>query len=152
MNHPIENIMKTTLENIRGMIDVNTVIGDSVTAGDGTVIIPVSKVTFGFVAGGGEYGEAVQYIDSDTGEDKTGRLYPFAGGTGAGISLTPTAFLVIGKNGVELMPTSFATALDKLIDKAPVLIEKIQNICKSKSDAQKEIIRQYREKRSENDD
>ena len=54
--HPIETIMSTTMENIRDMIDVNTVVGDAVTPAEGTVIIPISRVSFGFVAGGGEYG------------------------------------------------------------------------------------------------
>ena len=55
--HPIETIMSTTMENIRDMIDVNTVVGDAVTPAEGTVIIPISRVSFGFVAGGGEYGD-----------------------------------------------------------------------------------------------
>ena len=53
--HPIEGIMNTTMENIREMVDVNTVIGDAVTTPDGSTVIPISKVSFGFVAGGGEY-------------------------------------------------------------------------------------------------
>ena len=53
--HPIETIMSTTMDNIRDMIDVNTVVGDAVTPAEGTVIIPISRVSFGFVAGGGEY-------------------------------------------------------------------------------------------------
>ena len=58
--HPIENIMTTTMENIKEMIDVNTIVGDAVGTSEGTVIIPVSRVSFGFVAGGGEYKEEVK--------------------------------------------------------------------------------------------
>lgn len=53
--HPIENMMKTAMEQIKEMVDVNTIVGDAVFSQDGTIILPVSKVCFGFVAGGGEY-------------------------------------------------------------------------------------------------
>ena len=61
--HPIENIMKTTMENIKEMIDVNTIVGDAVETADGSVIIPISRVSFGFVAGGGEYKEKTRNRD-----------------------------------------------------------------------------------------
>ncbi len=57
MEHPIDNMMQTTLDSIRGMVDVNTVVGTPVLSGSGTTIIPISKVSFGFIAGGGEYSE-----------------------------------------------------------------------------------------------
>ena len=77
MEHPIGDLMQTTLENIKDMVDVNTVIGEPIPTGSGATIIPVSKVTFGFVAGGGEY-DKNQLPE----EDK-----PFAGGNGAGVSV-----------------------------------------------------------------
>jgi len=73
--HPIESLMGTSMESIREMVDVNTVVGDAVQTQDGSTIIPISKVSFGFVAGGGEYGPGSQ-------EGK-----PFAGGAGAGVSV-----------------------------------------------------------------
>ncbi len=78
--HPIENIMSTTLENIRDMIDVNTVVGEPIAAADGSTVIPISRVSFGFVAGGGEYGKAAVRPEEGRGE------HPFAGGTGAGVT------------------------------------------------------------------
>lgn len=75
--HPIESLMGTSMESIREMVDVNTVIGDAVQTQDGSTIIPISKVSFGFVAGGGEY--AGMQTQSDL---------PFAGGAGAGVSVT----------------------------------------------------------------
>ena len=75
--HPIESLMSTSMESIREMVDVNTVVGDPVKTQDGSTIIPISKVSFGFVAGGGEYSGEVQLTDM-----------PFAGGAGAGVSVT----------------------------------------------------------------
>ena len=92
---PIESLMGTTMENIKDMVDVNTVVGDPVLASDGTTVIPVSRVTFGFVAGGGEYG---------VGENKMPSLsekMPFAGGTSAGVSVHPMGFLVVGNGQVK---------------------------------------------------
>lgn len=77
--HPIESLMGTSMESIRDMVDVNTVVGDPVQTQDGSTIIPISKVSFGFVAGGGEYtGGAIQPHEE----------MPFAGGAGAGVSVT----------------------------------------------------------------
>ena len=58
--HPIENLMRSTMENLKDMIDVNTVIGDSIETSDGTCIVPISKVTFGFASGGSEFGMPVK--------------------------------------------------------------------------------------------
>mgnify|MGYP001078220982 CR=1 FL=1 len=117
--HPIENIMKTTMENIKDMIDVNTIVGDAVETADGSVIIPISRVSFGFVAGGGEYkgeGNASQHP-----EEKL----PFAGGSGAGVTVSPMAFLVVGKNKIKLLPINFNTPLDRIVDMIPRIFEDI---------------------------
>lgn len=98
--HPIENIMSSTMENIRGMVDVNTVIGEAIVTQDGSTVIPFSRVSFGFVAGGGEYRCAPQPKPP---EGECGRL-PFAGGTGAGVTLQPVGFLVTSANSVRLLP------------------------------------------------
>ena len=119
MEHPIEGIMRTTLENIKDMIDVNTVVGDAIKTPDGNTIIPVSRVAFGFVAGGGEYGKGVSL---DGGKP----AYPFAGGTGAGISVSPTAFLVVSGGQVRLLPACFHTSYDRIIELVPHLMESIR--------------------------
>ena len=104
--------MSTAMENIKEMVDVNTIVGDPVQCPDGSVIIPISKVGFGFAAGGGEYGE---------GKDEK----PFAGGSGAGISISPVAFMVVGKGQVKLLPINapgdramemVASVADKMAD------------------------------------
>ena len=79
--HPIESLMSTSMESIREMVDVNTVVGDPVKTQDGSTIIPISRVSFGFVAGGGEYAGGIAHPQTDS--------LPFAGGAGAGVSLQP---------------------------------------------------------------
>src|SRR5665647_1057962 len=99
--HPIESIMKTTMENLKEMIDVNTIVGDAVETSEGTVIIPISKVSFGFVAGGGEYKEGMDAKKGNKQNQAENGMQdedmPFAGGSGAGVSVNPIAFLVVGE-------------------------------------------------------
>lgn len=117
--------MKTAMENIKEMVDVNTVIGDPVESPDGTVIIPVSRVSFGFGAGGGEF-------ESNTKENgKTQEQPPFfGGGSGAGVSVQPVGFLVVGNGQVRLLPVDNNAIIDRLIDVAPQFISQIQGIFK----------------------
>ena len=115
MAHPIEGLMNSALQNIKSMVDVNTIIGEPIIAGDGIIIIPVSKVSFGLAVGGSNFG------------DKSGDVnnQPFGGGSGAGVSISPMAFLVVSNNNVRMMPMSQTSAVDKIIDMAPELIEKL---------------------------
>lgn len=91
--HPIEGLMLTAMNSIKDMIDVNTIIGDPIQASNNIVIIPISKVSFGFVAGGSEFkGETIdEYNKRDKDEQIQYRL-PFGGGSGAGVSVNPIAF------------------------------------------------------------
>lgn len=136
--HPIEALMKTAMESIREMVDVNTIVGDAVQAPDGTVIIPISKVTFGFAAGGGEYGntesEEEDKKDRDDEEENGERSgnYPFAGGSGAGVSINPVAFMVVGNGNIKLLPVNINSTLDKVLDLVPDFMCRIENICKRK--------------------
>jgi len=125
--HPINNIMKTTMENIKEMIDVNTIVGDAVETSDGTVIIPISKVSFGFVSGGGEYKEQIQNGKSKENDTESENLFPFAGGTGAGVSVNPMAFLVVGQGQVKLLPVHFNTPYDRIVEMVPEVLNEIQN-------------------------
>ena len=90
-NDKIENLMKNAISKIKEMIDVNTVIGNPISSFDGTIIIPITKVSVGFVAGGGEYSQNIPPKNAQ-------KEYPFAGGSTAGFSITPIGFLV-GKSG-----------------------------------------------------
>lgn len=126
-NHPIEGLMKTAMQSIKEMVDVNTVVGDAVETNDGTVIIPVSQVGCGFAAGGGEY--------ELTGNSKNAEL-PFAGGSGAGVSVKPIGFLVVRMNDVRLISISGNPLAERVVDIAPQLLEKLENIIHKKSVAQ----------------
>ena len=124
--HPIEGLMKTAMESIKDMVDVNTILGDPVETIDGSVIIPVSRVSFGFAAGGSEFlgnhkKEKKGYEEPDKGN------LPFGGGSGAGITLNPVAFLVVGKEQTRLLPVDGNILVDRIVDMAPQIIDKVQN-------------------------
>ena len=92
----IENLMKNTISKIRDVIDVNTVIGTPIKADDGTMIIPITKVTVGFVAGGGEYSQNIPPKNAQ-------KEYPFAGGSTAGFSVAPIGFLIGNGDKLKLI-------------------------------------------------
>lgn len=111
------------MESIKEMVDVNTVIGDAVETPDGSVIIPVSRVGFGFAAGGTEF----EAHDHDQEEE-----LPFGGGSGAGVSVQPVGFLVVGNNQVRLLPVGNNAIYDRLVDAVPQLLEKVQEMFNDK--------------------
>lgn len=127
--HPIEGLMVTAMNSIQDMIDVNTIIGEPIETSNNIVIIPISKVSFGFAAGGSEFkGETIdEYTKKDKEEAIQYRL-PFGGGSGAGVTINPIAFLVIQPNNVKLMPVNHTSSLDKLLDYMPDLMEKANNM------------------------
>ena len=131
--HPIEGLMTTAMSSIREMVDVDTIIGDPIKATNNTVIIPISKVSFGFAAGGSEFrGEtASEYSKKDKDEEIQYKL-PFGGGSGAGVSINPIAFLIIQDKNVKLLPVNHTSSLDKLIDYVPDLIERANKIISKK--------------------
>ncbi len=118
--HPIQGLMQTAMESLKQMVDVNTVVGDAVEAKDGTVIVPVSRVSVGFVAGGGEYGREPRRTEAG------GAAWPFAGGSGAGVSVQPVGFLVVGQGRVRLLPVAEGAFLDRIIDAAPEVLERVR--------------------------
>ncbi len=141
MSHPIEGLMTTAMESIKDMVDVNTIIGDAVQAPDGTVIIPVSKVSFGFAAGGGEYAKCCSTkapSEEEDGYRTSSDKHPFAGGSGAGVSINPVGFMVVGKDQIRLMPIGMNTTVDKIIDLVPDLIKKFEElVCNKVHDKKK---------------
>lgn len=122
-DHPIEALMKTAMESIKEMVDVNTVVGQPIETADGMVIVPVSRVTAGFAAGGSEY-ESGQEEKGGEG----GKGWPFGGGSGAGVSVQPVGFLVVGKNQIRLLPVDGNAVVDRLIDLTPQVLERIQEL------------------------
>ena len=126
--HPIEGLMTTAMNSIQDMIDVNTIIGETIETSNNIVIIPISKVSFGFAAGGSEFkGETVDEYTKKEKEEQVQYRLPFGGGSGAGVTINPIAFLVIQENNVKLMPVNHTSSLDKLLDYMPDLMEKASN-------------------------
>lgn len=150
--HPIQGLMQTAMENIKEMVDVNTIVGEPVQTPDGSVIMPISKVGFGFAAGGSEfmgaedsggdrqsggdrYSSDNSYEDSSNSSNRGKNAHnasvqlPFGGGSGGGVSITPIAFLVVGTEGVKVVPLDNQTHLfERLIDAAPQWVDRIQGM------------------------
>lgn len=125
MAEHLEGLMSTSMEKIRELVDVNTIIGDPVTSPDGTIIIPISRVSFGFVSGGSD-------IPSGVTKDV------FAGGSGAGISIKPQAFIVIKTNGdVKMLELGTKDSpVDTIIENVPDIVGKVKDIFSKKDDEQ----------------
>ena len=127
--HPIEGLMSAAMTSIQDMVDVNTIIGDPIETSNNIVIIPISKVSFGFAAGGSEFNE--ETIDEYTKKEKEEEIQyklPFGGGAGAGVSINPVAFLVVQGDTVKLLPVNHSSAIDRLLDYVPDLFEKVNEM------------------------
>lgn len=114
--HPINGLMDSSLQNLRSLIDANTVIGEPITLPDGTTIIPVSKVTFGFASGG-----------SDLPTSKVGD--PFGGGAGGGVTVHPLAFLIVKDGKVDLLQVNEnKNTADRVVGMMPDMVDKISGL------------------------
>ncbi len=123
-NHPVNDLLAGTIQKIKEMVDSNTVVGTQITMPDGTVVLPVSKITYGFASGG-----------SDIGSKHQKEL--FGGGSGAGVSVTPVAFLVCKKNGdVRILNvcTKANGTVDKVVDLMPDMVDKIASFIPNPND------------------
>ena len=137
--HPIENLMMTAMSSIQDMVDVNTIIGETIETQNGISIIPISKVCFGFAAGGSEFsGETLKEYNKKNENEEIEYKLPFGGGAGAGVSIRPVAFLVVQGNNVKLMPVDHDSCIDKLLDYVPDLMQKMNDMFNKKIQ-QKEI-------------
>jgi sporulation protein YtfJ len=140
-DHPIQGLMTTAMESLKEMIDVNTIIGDPVETPDGSVILTVSKVGFGFAAGGSEFKlEGSQSQGQGKGEGQSqGSSHPFGGGSGGGVSITPIAFLIVNSHGVKMLHLDESTHLyEKILELAPQAIDKIQQMFSKKDQGQQQ--------------
>lgn len=127
--HPIENLMMTTMTSIENMVDVNTIIGEPIESKNGITIIPISKVCFGFAAGGSEFsGETLKEYNRKDKDEEIEYKLPFGGGAGAGVSIHPVAFIVIQDNNVKLMSVDHDSCIDKLLDYVPDLMQKLNDM------------------------
>ena len=123
MEHPIGELMQTAMTSIKDMVDVNTVVGAPVESSGGTTIIPISKVSFGYVTAGGDLTtqekprRAVEPVD-----------FPFAGGSGAGVSVQPVGFLVVNGDSVRMLPATCHTVADRMVELIPTVMEDVKNL------------------------
>lgn len=125
-DNKINDFMTTAMNGIRDMIDVNTIVGDPVTTPNGTTIIPISKVCFGFASGGSDFG-------------KQPEKQKFGGGSGAGVSIVPIAFLSINDEGVKVLPVNAEeSGIEKAISSVPGVVEKISKMFKRKKEKKAE--------------
>ncbi|MGN0975005.1 MAG: GerW family sporulation protein [Gemmiger sp.] len=121
--HPIQGLMGVTMDKVRELVDSNTVIGDPIHAAEGITVIPVSRVTFGVATGG-----------SDVGAKSTKEM--FGGGSGAGVSVTPIAFLVVRDGDVRTVQLSeYGTSVDRAIGMLPELVDKLTAMLKKNKPA-----------------
>jgi len=119
MEHPIGSLMDTTMEKIKEMIDVNTIIGEPITSPDGALIIPVSKVSYGFAAGGSDLPTKKENKDC------------FGGGSGAGVTIQPVAFLTVYQGDVRLVSVDREEGTaDKLVNMIPDVLKKVKGVFK----------------------
>ena len=121
MSQNLPNMLQDTISKIREMVDVNNVIGDPITTPDGVTIIPVSKVSVGFGGGGSDF--ATKNGDN-----------PFGGGVGAGVKVTPIAFLIVKEGSVRMLPvaTPANTTADRIVEMVPDTLDKIASFLESK--------------------
>lgn len=137
--HPIEGLMVTAMNSIQDMIDVNTIIGEPIETTNNVIIIPISKVGFGFAAGGSEFkGETINEYTKKEKEEAIQYRLPFGGGSGAGVSISPIAFLVVQQNTVKLLPVEHCSSVDRLLDYVPDLMDKLNNFLNKNMQNKKE--------------
>ena len=126
----IEEVMNSAMNNLKSLVDIEVVVGKPIVSNDMMTIIPLTKVTMGFVSGGGEYNADLK--------DKRDAEYPFSGGSGGGMSIKPIGFLIIKNAEIELVKIDAKSALDKLIETVPEVARFIsKNFGKEKNDVKR---------------
>ena len=135
LSHPIEGMLGVSMEKIREMVDVNTIVGEPIVSPDGLMtIIPVSKVSFGFGSGGSDFGKADSALIKKN--ESNGAF--FGGAAGAGVTIKPLAFLVIKVGEVELLQLSEAgQGLAKAVESVPDAVSRLFKFFKDKKDKDK---------------
>ncbi len=123
MEHPIGELMQTAMASIKDMVDVNTVVGEPVLAPGDTTIIPISKVSFGYVTAGGD----LNGPDRARRSEVTATAFPFAGGSGAGVSVQPVGFLVVSGGNVRMLPANFNSVADRVVELLPTVVEDVKD-------------------------
>ncbi len=111
---PLNDLMRSTMEKVHEMVDTNTIVGQPITTSDGVTLIPISKVSFGFGTGGGDYGKSPKEN--------------FGGGSGAGVKIDPVAFLVIKDGVTRVLPVAVppVSTVDRIVDMVPDIMDKVE--------------------------
>ena len=125
MNHPLPDMMGLSMAKIKDMVDVNTIIGDPIHTPEGVTIIPVSKVKIGFAGGGSDFAPKGYPASKNN---------AFGGGSGAGVTITPVAFLIVKGESVRMMPVAepASNSLERLVEMLPELIDQVSALTKKK--------------------
>lgn len=126
-NKSVENLIENTMKNLNGLVEANTIVGEPITAPDGTIIIPISKVSVGYLVGGGEF--------ADVPKRRKIQDYPLAGGSGGGVTINPVGFLIENQNGVEFIDIENKNAYQSFLKLFNKIVE---NICGEKNNESKE--------------
>lgn len=113
-NNPLSDLMRSAMEKVREMADTNTIVGQPITTPDGVTLIPISKVSLGFGCGGGDYG--------------TVQPKGFGGGSGAGVNISPVAFLVIKDGVTRVLPVAVppASTVDRVVEMVPDVLDRVE--------------------------
>lgn len=129
----VGGLLGLSMDKIKEMVDVNTVIGDPITTPDGTTVIPVSRVSYGFAGGGSD-------LPSKSQPEKG----LFAGGSGAGITISPIAFLVIANGNVRILQIEpYVSSVDRIVANAPEVVDKIAGLFKKNKEDDVTLPPQY---------
>lgn len=125
--HPIGDLMETTMNKIREMVDVNTIVGSPITTADGITLIPISKVSFGFASGGSDF---------QTKNQQPGGNNAFGGGSGAGVTIVPVAFITVKDGTIKMLSVNppAGTSVDRIVELVPEVIDKVKEILSTKKD------------------
>ena len=131
-NHPIGDLMSTTMQKIREMVDVNTIIGTPIRTDDGITLIPVSKLSFGFASGGSDFMTKNQKPEADN---------AFGGGSGAGVNISPVAFLIVKGDTVKLLPVAppAGNTVDRVVELVPEMFDKVTDYLDKKNQDKNEF-------------
>ena len=131
MSQKLPNMLESTIQKIKEMVDVNSVIGTPITTPDGVTILPVSKVSVGFGGGGSDF---------TTKSSRPGEDNPFGGGAGGGVKVTPICFLIVKDGAVRMMPVAepASTTADRIVEMVPDTLDKISAFIDSRTEKKAE--------------
>ena len=130
MSQNLPNMLENTIAKIREMVNANSVVGEPIVTGDGVTILPISKISVGLGGGGSDF------VSKNVNHHEN----PFGGGVGAGVKVTPVAFLIIKDGNVRMLPvaTPANTTADRIVEMVPDTLDKIVSFIDSKMEKQAE--------------